>query len=123
MPRAKDVNPVKWTNKIVLYDDNIYSVCWGNYEGSLKRRLGVRWNDNFPRQGNNPTWYVEYDFFCKEYIQILIDKLNKLNGFEEEERRGILSAEGRILSNSEISEYLENCTKAIKEIENNEQKD
>lgn len=71
--KAIDVTPKKWTNIIVLYDDDKYSVCWGTYEGSLQRRIGVRWNNNYPRQGAHPTWYVEYDLFHLPYIEMLIN--------------------------------------------------
>jgi len=84
--KAIDVTPKKWTNIIVLYDDDTYSVCWGNYEGSLNRKLAVRWNDNFPRQGANPTWYIEYDKFHKEQIEILIRIYEKKDLLNEEEK-------------------------------------
>lgn len=43
MPAAKDVAPTKWaTNREVLFDNDIYSVIAGDYEGEW--RLGERWN-------------------------------------------------------------------------------
>lgn len=64
MHNASDVNPDKWQDLIVLYDDGSYSAIWGIYEKREHKSLGVRWNgepdnDGYPSQGGNPLWYVE----------------------------------------------------------------
>ncbi|MGL4581863.1 MAG: hypothetical protein ACRCVU_02650 [Flavobacterium sp.] len=118
MPRGVDVNPAKWTNKIILYDDGVYSVCWGNYEGSSSRRLGVRWNDNYPRQGNNPTWYVEYDLFHRHFILMLKSFLEEAKKVKNRpfflNPNQTISAE---LSDKEIEDFLKSCQIALLEIE------
>ncbi|ALU28455.1 hypothetical protein NWE55_16650 (plasmid) [Myroides albus] len=102
MHKAKDVWPKKWQQVIVLYDDGEYSVCWGMYEKN-PRTMGKRWNDNFPRQGASPTWYIEYPLFVEATIITLI------NGYEIEEKNGTITPENK--------NYLDNCRNALKEIE------
>lgn len=102
MPKAKDVWPKKWQSVIVLFDNGEYSVCWGVYERS-PMTMGKRWNDNYPRQGSSPTWYIEYDFFIKSTIKSLIFKYD------------IEAKENRI--SDEDKEYFENCKKALIEYE------
>jgi len=107
MPKAITVKPKKWANILVLFDDGIYSYCWGNYDGSLHRKLGSRWNDNYPRQGNNPTWYVEYGIFTYSHIQEIIKSLII-------KERELISS--NICTKEEITGYIRNCETAIKEI-------
>ena len=81
MLSANEVNPKKWTDKTTLYDDGYYSVIWGRYEGN--RTVGVRWNGNegddigFPRQGNNPTFYVEPEFLWESILLSLFKKVSR----------------------------------------------
>ncbi|WP_313387119.1 hypothetical protein [Chishuiella sp.] len=119
MPKAKDVNPKKWTNKITLYDDNVYSVCWGNFEGSLNRTMGERWNENYPRQGNNPTWYVTYEVFQIERINNIINLLKNAKKINNNNEYSLLNIknEKTCVTYEEIEFFLENCNKAMKEIE------
>lgn len=100
MPTALEVKPRLWSNIIVLFDDGKHSAIWGNYEGSLRRRLATRWNDNYPRQGSYPTWYVEYDSFHKGFITTLIEAINA----------------STMISKEKKAEYLENCSIALNEI-------
>jgi len=84
---AIDVRPEKWRNDpiLVLFDDGIYSVIWGKYEGTPA--LGVRWNDaenppiGYPSLFGNPMWYVEYNYIAGAIIQGLqkmaIDNIGK----------------------------------------------
>lgn len=80
MTSARDVNPQKWSEKIELYDNEVYSVVWGRYDGEWT--LGVRWNGNdgddigFPRQGNYPTFYVEPDFLWEPILLSLLKKVS-----------------------------------------------
>ena len=96
MPKAKDVNPRKWSNHIVIYDDGNYSAIWGNYvengdnlakAGRIpnERCIGVRWNDNYPCQGRNPVWYVEPKFFTKSILLSIRSKLVKSTIVKKEE--------------------------------------
>ena len=96
MPKAKDVNPQKWSNKIVIYDDGSYSAIWGNYDGASERCLGVRWNDGYPSQGGNPLWYVEPGFVTESILLFILSQL----------------AKGTIV---EKEEYIENTLIALKE--------
>ena len=81
MPAGNTVRPIKWSNVIDLYDDETNSAIWGNYDGSDKRCLGVRWNGDqsygYPNQGNNPLWYIEPYFVTKNILLELLDKVNK----------------------------------------------
>ena len=76
---ANKVRPQKWLwNENypikVLYDDKNYSVIWGQFEES--KALGVRWNGDsdvgYPRQGANPTWYIEPDFIAISILQRIL---------------------------------------------------
>lgn len=106
MPKAKDVNPAKWTNILVLFDNDEFSLCWGNYDGSSNKILGIRWNDNYPRQGNYPTWFVHYDLFyqstIKEAIRIMTNDINSKVLSSEEEKT--------------YKEYIDNCNTALEDI-------
>lgn len=77
MPSSSSVRPPKWEDAIDLYDDGDYSAIWGNYDGSVRRCLGVRWNGGdecgYPNQGSNPLWYVEPDFLTRQMLQALLD--------------------------------------------------
>lgn len=74
------MRPQKWSNVIDLYDDGTSSAIWGNYDGSPKRCLGVRWNDGYPSQGGNPLWYVEPDFVAKGILLELLNQVNAKSG-------------------------------------------
>ncbi|MHA1942227.1 MAG: hypothetical protein ACW97P_10975 [Candidatus Hodarchaeales archaeon] len=61
MVRAREVNPNKWQNMVILFENDDYSVISGEYEGT--HSLGERWNGQgddigFPSQGGNPLWHV-----------------------------------------------------------------
>ncbi len=76
MYRAEDVNPSKWQNHTVLYDDETYSAIWGNYEGRQHKSLGVRWNgetgnSGYPSQGKYPLWYVEPELLTEAILRQL----------------------------------------------------
>lgn len=121
MPKAKNVKPKKWTNIIVLYDDNVYSTCFGNFEGSHKRIIGERWNNNYPRQGNNPTWYVVYDPFKKskiENIKLILEQAKQIKGLHRNTFLNKEDINANILD-EDIDKYIHNCNLALKEIENN----
>lgn len=83
MKNAVDVRPRKWSNIIVLFDDGIYSVIWGNYADSKNRHLGVRWNGDtetsvgFPSTRGKPQWHLEPRFLHKPILTELTTKLAK----------------------------------------------
>jgi len=99
MPKAVDVNPLKWTRKIVLYDDNEYSVVWGYYDNSDNRCLGVRWNDGYPSQGGNPLFYIEPELTTEPILLAILSKLSNSN-------------------TPERNAYIENILIALKEYRN-----
>lgn len=81
MPEGKTVSPAKWQNIIVLYDNGAYSAIWGNYDGSDKRCLGVRWNGGedelgYPNMAGNPVWYVEPNFLTEQILLKLLRDVN-----------------------------------------------
>jgi hypothetical protein len=83
MPAGRNVNPKKWKNLLLLYDDREYSAVWGYYDNSPRRRLGVRWNDNpaplgYPKQSKYPLWYVEPDWLART-ILLELQKIVKKN--------------------------------------------
>jgi len=96
MANAIDVQPQKWKDIIILFDDNCYSACWGYYDKSEQRVLGVRWNDGYPSQGKNPLWYVEPKIVTKSILLTLLENVN-ISDFEKKE------------------EYLKNILTALKE--------
>jgi hypothetical protein len=82
MPKATDVNPGKWSEIKVLFDDGTYSVVEGKYEG--QPALGERWNGGanghgFPNQGGNPLWHVVPQFLCRAVLHGVIDELSKVS--------------------------------------------
>lgn len=83
MPSGNSVRPGKWTNVTDLYDNGWYSAIWGNYDGSPKKCLGVRWNGDsdqgYPNQGPYPLWYVEPEFTTKMILLELVNMINKNN--------------------------------------------
>ena len=66
MPSAKDVNPSDFTVQHVLLDDGIFSMVWGTFDHSTKKKscVGVRWNGTgrlpgYPNaKGQHSTWFV-----------------------------------------------------------------
>ena len=80
MPSADVVQPRKWRNKKVLFDNKQYSVISGLYAGGSHRVLGERWNGGdadlgFPNVAGNPVWHVVPEFLA---IQVLIGLLDEL---------------------------------------------
>lgn len=75
MPNAIEVNPTRWSEIIVLFDNDDYSAIWGKYDNYPSRTLGVRWNKNFPSQGKNPLWYIEPRFFIPSILHAILDML------------------------------------------------
>lgn len=91
---AETVNPQKWSDKRILFDDGEISVIPGRYEsGDLV--LGMRWNGvndevGYPNYAGNPTWFVYPNNFSLSLIRDIIGKLKTIE--------------------TEISrKYLENC--------------
>lgn len=85
MPEGKDVHPKKWKELVILFDDGVYSICWGTFEGN-KYTMGQRWNENYPRQGSSPTWYIMYDDLVKCTLEGLKDLISK-NDFLSDEKK------------------------------------
>lgn len=78
MPAAEDVQPGKWSDLVVLFDNSWYSVVAGKYEA--EPALGERWNGEgdgpgFPSQGGHPTFHVVPDFLQIPLIHGLIHEL------------------------------------------------
>lgn len=80
MPAAKNVNPQKWSDLTVLFDNGTHSVASGRYEGDPA--IGIRWNGaqdpendpGFPNQGGNPTWHVVPDILEKPILKALLSE-------------------------------------------------
>ena len=68
-----NVKPKKWKNTQVVFDDGVFSLIYGNYDGNQKKCLGCRWDGDinnpndigYPRQGKYPTWFVLPDALWK----------------------------------------------------------
>lgn len=80
--KAELVNPQKWSDKKVLFDDGEFSVIYGKYENG-NPVLGVRWNGEddevgHPRQGKYPTWLVFPESFSLSLVRDIIEKLGIL---------------------------------------------
>lgn len=80
MPEAEEVKPKKWDDIRVLFDDGVYSACWGKYDGAKHYSLGVRWNEGYPSQGGNPLWYVEPEFTTKGILESIVGMHCKYSG-------------------------------------------
>jgi len=83
MPIGKEVTCKKWSNEVILFDDEYYSAIWGNYENSKEKKLGVRWNGEgsglgFPSSHNKPVWFMERDFLVKPILLELLFQASKL---------------------------------------------
>jgi hypothetical protein len=100
MPSAEQVTPQKWSRKTVLFDNGVYSVISGFYEGGEGRVLGERWNDGgnraigFPNVAGYPIWHVLPEFLAipvlnglllevarhphlrAPYLEAIVDELN-----------------------------------------------
>ena len=81
MPPAEKVNPQKWSDLTVLFDNGEYSIVSGKYEG--RHTLGMRWNGSedpdedvgFPNQGGNPTWHVVPDLLERRILMGALDEI------------------------------------------------
>lgn len=78
MPSAADVSPGKWSDLRVLFDNGVYSVVSGSYEGDPV--LGERWNGKegtlgFPNQAGYPIWHVVPNFLAVPVLHGLLDEL------------------------------------------------
>ena len=81
---AEEVNPARWVEKKVLFDDQDYSVVSGKYEGhdgTLHDTLGERWNvsggsaNGFPTSYGHPAWHVVPDMLEIPILHGLLDDL------------------------------------------------
>lgn len=77
MPRGRDVkHESKWSDVLNIFDDGYFSAIWGHYDGSPRRRLGIRWNgdngtENFPLSFGNPVWMVVPDILSRAVLHEL----------------------------------------------------
>lgn len=74
MPSAEDVNPQKWSDLEVLFDNGDYSVVVGEFDGD--HALGIRWNGSenglgFPNQRGNPIWHVAPEFLEEPILKAI----------------------------------------------------
>jgi hypothetical protein len=84
--KASKVKPQRWTNENLLYEDESYSIVWGNFDEA--KQLGVRWNGKkkekgFPKQGKYPLWFVVPDEIALSILHHLqfkvVEKCKKVN--------------------------------------------
>lgn len=78
MPHAHDVQPQKWSDLQVLYDDGHSSVIFGRYNSTPT--LGMRWNGDgdaqgFPSQGSHPVWHVVPGFLHEHILDGVVQEL------------------------------------------------
>jgi len=97
MPKGKDVQPKKWKELVILFDDSFYSICWGTFEGK-RYSMGQRWNENYPRQGSSPTWYRIYPELVKCTLEGLKDLILKSEHLSHEEKIEYENARKKALS-------------------------
>ena len=81
MPSALEVQPAKWSDISVLFDNGEYSVISGIYEQRERRLLGERWNGNdtsprgFPNTSGHPVWHVVPDFLEVPVLHAILDEV------------------------------------------------
>jgi hypothetical protein len=85
MPSANQVRPGKWNVHDVLFDDGMYSVITGEYEG--RPCLGERWNGDdgslgFPNAFGNPSWHVVPPFLERYVLHGILAELSRHPGRE-----------------------------------------
>lgn len=76
---GNNVNPKKWSNIKVLYDDGISSFIIGNYEGKKGKIIAMRWNGDsgnpkdigYPKQGRYPLWFMLPSFLYVPVLNVL----------------------------------------------------
>jgi hypothetical protein len=89
MPSAAEVNPVKFSEITVLFDDGEYSVISGLWEHK-RQALGERWKGSgaegeegqfrggslgFPNVAGNAVWHIVPDFLEIPILYGLLDRL------------------------------------------------
>jgi hypothetical protein len=89
MPAAAAVAPTRWTGITVLYDDGVYSVVAGDYDGA--HCLGERWNGSdphpgFPSQGGNPLYHVVPDFLSRPVLLGLLEQVVRSPGLADRDK-------------------------------------
>jgi hypothetical protein len=94
MPSAAEVNPEKWSDVTILFDNGEYSVVSGIYERD-KHALGERWNGQdgyigFPNVAGFPIWHVAPAFLAIPILHGLLDELAKHPGQAEEHTNAII---------------------------------
>lgn len=88
MVRAGDVNPQKWQNITILFENEYYAVISGDYEG--EHALGERWNGEgtdlgYPNQSGYPLWHVVPKFLAYYVLKGLLHELY-INPYKGSER-------------------------------------
>jgi len=103
MPSAIEVTPAKWSNIRVLFDNGVYSVISGLYDGGPRRVLGERWNGGeedprgFPNVAGHPVWHIAPEFLETAILHQLLNVLevSLIAGFHEYETAILAELETR----------------------------
>jgi hypothetical protein len=109
MPSAAEVNPAKFSEITVLFDDGEYSVISGLFEHK-RQVLGERWNGSsaeseegqfrggslgFPNVSGHAVWHVVPDFLEIPILHGLLDRLASQPHPQEQEYTGAILRELR----------------------------
>ena len=84
MPSAREVEPNKWAEHRILFDNGSYSVIAGKYDGREEMTLGERWNGHpghgelgFPNVFGRPVWHVVPDFLHLYVLHGVLAELSR----------------------------------------------
>lgn len=78
MAAATDIHAPHWTEVRVLFDDGVYAVIAGVYEGV--ESLGMRWQGRhggpgFPHEEGAPRWQAVPGYLVEPVLHGLLDEL------------------------------------------------
>ena len=79
--RLEEVNPRRWSNVRILFDDGEHGIVSGHYDGEARRVLGLRYNGEehelgYPNARGYPTFF--YFFALPELELALLAALEKI---------------------------------------------
>jgi hypothetical protein len=60
--KPENVTPEKFKKHTVVYNNNYFTVAYGEWDKQKELRLAMRWNGGgeaigYPSQGGNPLWF------------------------------------------------------------------
>ncbi len=75
----KKVNPSNFKVESILFDNDYFSIAFGNWENSKEFSIAMRWNGNdggdvgYPKLFKNPVWFLIHNDLRTPIVKCLLE--------------------------------------------------